>query len=206
MIIKLYGQRIGCLFKYQQPGLPAILRFAADEAHARSNWNQAEMLSESMRAQDPPQQQSLRLDVTRPEFNTVRGSKGDDQRPRVFQNMLPEGVVRRFVADEARIDPLDHMDMIAACCKNLPGAIPAEWGDLPRVTLQRLVTQNADALEATVWAEPFQDALSTLVCNASSASTGTLTAALSAARRAGTPPSSPNFPRPTTRSCPSLRA
>lgn len=160
LVIKLHGQRIGCLFKYQQPGLPAILRFAADEAYARRGWDAADVLSESMRSQDPAQQQSFWLDVTRPEFNTVRGSKGDDQLPPFFQNLLPEGVFRRFVADEAHIDPLDHMGMIAACGKNMPGAVTAEWEDLPRTTLQRLVTQNQDALEATVWAEPFQDALS----------------------------------------------
>ena len=160
LVIKLHGQRIGCLFKYQQPGLPAILRFAADEAYARLGWDAAGVLSESMRSQDPAQQQSFWLDVTRPEFNTVRGSKGDDQLPPFFQNLLPEGVFRRFVADEAHIDPLDHMGMIAACGKNMPGAVTAEWEDLPRTTLQRLVTQNQDALEATVWAEPFQDALS----------------------------------------------
>ena len=160
LVIKLHGQRIGCLFKYQQPGLPSILRFAADEAYARLGWAGADVLSESMRAQDPAQQQSFWLDVTRPEFNAVRGSKGDDQLPPFFQNLLPEGVFRRFVADEARIDPLDHMAMIAACGKNMPGAVTAEWEDLPRSTLQRLVTQNQDALEATVWAEPYQDALS----------------------------------------------
>lgn len=160
LVIKLHGQRIGCLFKYGQPGMPTILRFAADEPYARIPWEDADVLSESMRADDPAQQQSFWLDVTRPEFNTVPGSRGDAQLPPFFQNLLPEGVFRRFVADEAKIDPLDHMGMIAACGKNMPGAVTAEWEDIPRATLQRLVTQNQDALEATVWAEPFQDALS----------------------------------------------
>lgn len=160
LVIKLHGQRIGCLFKYLQPGLPTILRFAADEAHARLFWDEADVLSESMRAEDPAQQQSFWLDVTRPEFNAVVGSKGDYQLPPFFQNLLPEGAFRRFVAEEAAIDPLDHMGMIAACGKNMPGAVTAEWEDIPRSTLQRLVTQNQDALEASVWSEPFQDALS----------------------------------------------
>ncbi|RZI72762.1 MAG: type II toxin-antitoxin system HipA family toxin [Variovorax sp.] len=160
LVIKLHGQPIGCLFKYTQPGLPPILRFAADEAYARQPWDEADVLSESMRADDPVQQQSFWLDVTRPEFNTVRGSKGDWELPPFFQNLLPEGVFRRFVAEEAQIDPMDHMAMIAACGKNLPGAVTAEWEDISRDTLQRLITQNQDALEATVWAEPFQDALS----------------------------------------------
>ena len=160
LVIKLHGRRIGCLFKYEQPGLPPILRFVADEAYARVPWAEADVLSESMRAEDPARQQSFWLDVTRPEFNTVMGSRGDAQLPPFFQNLLPEGIFRRFVAEEAAIDPLDHMGMIAACGKNMPGAVTAEWEDIPRATLQRLVTQNQDALEASVWSEPFQDALS----------------------------------------------
>ena len=160
LVIKLHGQRMGCLFKYQQPGLPPILRFAADEAYARLFWDEADVLSESMRAEDPAQQQSFWLDVTRPEFNAVTGSKGDHQLPPFFQNLLPEGAFRRFVAEEAQIDPMDHMGMIAACGKNMPGAVTAEWEEISRDTLQRLVTQQQDALEASVWSEPFQGALS----------------------------------------------
>jgi serine/threonine-protein kinase HipA len=160
LVIKLHGQRIGCLFKYEQPGLPLILRFVADEAYARRPWDESDVLSESMRADQPQRQQSFWLDVTRPEFNAVPGSKGDYQLPPFFQNLLPEGVFRRFVADEAGVDALDHMGMIAACGKNMPGAVTAEWEDINPATLQRLITQNQDALEATVWAEPFQDALS----------------------------------------------
>jgi len=160
LVIKLHGRRIGCLFKYEQPGLPSILRFVADEAYARIPWAEADVLSESMRAEDPAQQQSFWLDVTRPEFNSTTGSKGDAQLPPFFQNLLPEGIFRRFVAEEAAIDPLDHMGMIAACGRNMPGAVTAEWEDISRDTLQRLVTQNQDALEASVWSEPFQDALS----------------------------------------------
>ena len=52
LVIKLHGQRIGCLFKFAQPGLPSIMRFAADEAYARLSWNDANVLSESMRAQN----------------------------------------------------------------------------------------------------------------------------------------------------------
>ena len=160
LVIKLHGRRIGCLFKYEQPGPPPILRFVADEQYAALPFEKSDVLSESMRAADPAQQQSLWLDVTRPEFNTTQGRHGDFLLPAFFQNLLPEGMFRRLVADEAAIDPLDHMAMIAACGKNMPGAVTAEWEQVSRSTLQRLVTQNQDALEATVWAEPYQAALS----------------------------------------------
>jgi serine/threonine-protein kinase HipA len=78
----------------------------------------------------------------------------------VVREAPAEGVFRRFVAEEADIDVLDHMGMIAACGRNMPGAVTAEWEDIPRRSLQHLVTQDQDALEASVWAEPFQGALS----------------------------------------------
>ena len=49
----------------------------------------------------------------------------------VVREATAEGVFRRFVAEEADIDVLDHMGMIAACGRNMPGAVTAEWEDIP---------------------------------------------------------------------------
>ncbi|MFY7942782.1 MAG: type II toxin-antitoxin system HipA family toxin [Burkholderiaceae bacterium] len=160
LVIKLHGKSIGYLFKYALPMSPPILRFVASPEHAALPWREADVLSESMRAAQPEQQQSFWLDVTRPEFNAVLGGHGDYQLPPFFQNLLPEGAFRRFVAEEANIQANDHMAMLAACGKNMAGAVTAEWEELPRLVLQRLVTQNQDALEVTVAAEPFQNAIS----------------------------------------------
>ncbi|RZJ10557.1 MAG: type II toxin-antitoxin system HipA family toxin, partial [Haliea sp.] len=64
------------------------------------------------------------------------------------------------VAEEAGISADDNFRLLAACGKDLPGAVTAEWEDIGRDALQALITQRQDALEATVWAEPFQDAIS----------------------------------------------
>ena len=78
-----------------------ILRLVANEAYSQLGWDSADVLCKSMRTQDPMQQQSFWLNVTQPEFKAVRGSKGDEQPPPFFQNLLTEGVFRCFVADEA---------------------------------------------------------------------------------------------------------
>lgn len=163
LVVKLHGQRIGMLFKFATGHSPTIIRFVADREFARQPFGASAVLSESMRAANPEQQESFWLDVTRPEFNAVTGRNGDVQLPPFFQNLLPEGAFRRFLAEEANIDERfgpDHMAMMAACGKNLPGAVTVLWEDISREQLQRLVTQDHDALEPTLWAEPFQDGIS----------------------------------------------
>ena len=103
LLIKLHGKRISCLFKSAWPrAYPRfyILRLVANEAYSQLGWDSADVRCKSMRTQDPIQQQSFWLNATQPEFKAVRGRKGDEQLPPFFQNLLPESVFRRFVADE----------------------------------------------------------------------------------------------------------
>lgn len=163
LVVRLHGQRIGMLFKFETGQSPTIIRFVADREFASQPFGEPAVLSESMRAANPEQQEPFWLDVTRAEFNAVTGRNGDVQLPPFFQNLLPEGAFRRFLAEEAGIDERngrDHMAIIAACGKNLPGAVTVVWEDVSRQQLQRLVTQNNDALEPTLWAEPFQEGIS----------------------------------------------
>lgn len=160
LVIKLHGQRVGILFEFSPENVQPIMRFAVDESYARQRFGSEPVLSESYRAADPSQQQSYWLDRVSPAFNLVLGAKGDLQLPTFFQNLLPEGVFRKHVANEAKIDQKDNFRMLAACGKDLPGAVTAEWENIGRDALQNLITQGQDALEVTVWAEPFQDAIS----------------------------------------------
>lgn len=160
LVIKLQGRRVGILFEFSPENVEPVIRFAVDEAYAREPFGLEPVLSESYRAADPAQQQSFWLNRISPDFNRVIGSKRDVQLPAFFQNLLPEGVFRKQVADTAGIDPSDHFRMLAACGRDLPGAVTAEWENIGRGALQNLVTQGQDALEFTVWAEPFQDAIS----------------------------------------------
>ncbi|MEO6016494.1 MAG: type II toxin-antitoxin system HipA family toxin [Polaromonas sp.] len=160
LVIKLHGRRVGMLFEFTPENAEPVIRFAVDEDYARALFGVEPVLSESWRAADPAQQQSFWLNRISPDFNRVIGLKRDVQLPAFFQNLLPEGAFRKQVADTAGIDPSDHFRMLAACGRDLPGAVTAEWENIGRSALQNLVTQGQDALEFTVWAEPFQDAIS----------------------------------------------
>lgn len=160
LVIKLHGQRVGVLFEFAPENVQPIVRFVVDEDYARQRFGALPVLSESFRAAEPDQQQSFWLDRVSPAFNLFVGGKADLQLPTFFQNLLPEGIFRRHVASQARIDPQDNFKLLAACGLDLPGAVTAEWESLERGDLQQLITQGQDALEVTVWAEPFQDAIS----------------------------------------------
>lgn len=160
LVIRLHGQRIGQLFQYDQVGSPPIIRFVLDDSVASLPFDTSPVLSESFRAGNPEQQKAFWSDYANPIFNAKCGKHGDWQLPSYFQNLLPEGRFRLHVAEEANIQEGDHIRMLAACGKNLSGAVTAVWEEVPRDQLQRLVTQNSDALEMSVWAEPYQDALS----------------------------------------------
>ncbi len=160
LVIKLHGRRVGMLFEFAPDNAEPIIRFAVDEAYAREAFGQEPVLSESFRAAEPAQQQSFWLNRMAPGFNSVRGLRGDIQLPAFFQNLLPEGTFRRHVAEAAGIDPSDNFSLLAACGRDLPGAVTAEWENIGKAALQDLVTQGQDALEVTVWSEPFQDAIS----------------------------------------------
>ena len=160
LVIKLHGRQVGLLFEFAPGNSEPVIRFAVDESYARMPFGLEPVLSESYRAADAAQQQSFWLNRVAPAFNRMPGPQGDNQLPAFFQNLLPEGTFRRHVADAAGISPSNHFGMLAACGKDLPGAVTAEWENIGRNALQNLITQGQDALEVTVWAEPFQDALS----------------------------------------------
>ena len=160
LVIRIGGLRVGMLFKYAPENAAAIQRFVADEAYAAQPFPAGPVLSESLRADDPLQQRSYWLNLANPDFNGGLGPRGEALLPPFFQNLLPEGIFRRHVAQEAGIDPSDFFSLLAACGKDLPGNVSARWEDLDREALSALVTQGQDALEMTVWAEPFQGAIS----------------------------------------------
>lgn len=160
LVIRVHEARVGILFRYAPEGASPVMRFVADEAWAAARAGTLPVLSQSFVAEQPEQQRALLLNVLDPRFNGVIGRRGDWQLPPFFQNLLPEGVFRDHVAQEAGCAPDDHFRMLAACGLDLPGAVTARWEELDRGTLARLVTQEQDALEMSVGAAPFQGAVS----------------------------------------------
>lgn len=151
--IHLGRRRAGLLFQYGE-GRTAITRFIPDETF----WSDSAGPVFSWAAtDDDPQRQALfwRSYVTTPFFNAEGG-----RLPAFFQNLLPEGPLRRHLEALRGCGPNDHFDMLAACGTDLPGNVYAYPAHLDSDALAGVVTQHHDALEMTVTAEPMAEATS----------------------------------------------
>ncbi len=146
--ISLGTQRFGKLFQYAD-----LSRFVAEPALVASPPPQ--VLSLSMLASDPAGQSGLWSDVKNPLFNAQGG-----RLPTFFQNLLPEGVLRTHIAQLRGCRDDDHFELLAACGGDLPGAVSARPVAVDRATLQRLVTQDQDALEMSVVEIPLTQGIS----------------------------------------------
>lgn len=148
----LYGSPIGRIFSYGD-----LCRFVADNGVGlmREDGQAWPIMSLSMLAADPEAQVALWANVKSPLFNAQGG-----RLPSFFQNLLPEGVLRKHIAALRGCAENDHFDLLAACGNDLPGAVTVGFEEVTDKQLQRLVTQDNDALEMSVVAMPIPDAIS----------------------------------------------
>ena len=157
--IRLGSLRAGILFQYAAEGAQPINRFVAD-----SEWidnPQAPTVSLAFLAASKEEQRLLWQDYHNPAFNGALSKDGRSWLlPPFFQNLLPEGVFRDHIAQLRQCDADDHFELLAACGKDLPGNVYALPAELSRKELGFYVTQDADALEMTVTAEPLEEGVS----------------------------------------------
>jgi serine/threonine-protein kinase HipA len=151
--IYLEGAKVGQLFQYGE-GPGAITRLMPDESFWRNP--RAPLLSWATWTEPEEREAFWRSYAFVPFFN------GEGMRlPRFFQNMLPEGALRRHLAQERGCALDDHFELFAACGTDLPGAVYAYPSDVSsRQAVEGIVTQHNDALEMSVVAEPIKDATS----------------------------------------------
>jgi serine/threonine-protein kinase HipA len=150
--------RVGVLFQYEMADAVVVNRFVADEVF--SAMNPAPTLSLSMLIGDAGEQRALWANYRASIFNGQSSPQNGWLLPAFFQNLLPEGVFRDHVAALRHCDPKDHFEMLAACGRDLPGNVYARPLDLGRDELAKYITQNAEALDMTVTAEPMEDGVS----------------------------------------------
>lgn len=151
--IYLGSLRAGLLFQYGT-GATALTRFIPDEAF----WsNPASPVFSWSATDDDAQRREIfwRSYVSTPFFNAEGG-----RLPAFFQNLLPEGPLRRHLEQLRGCGPNDHFDMLAACGTDLPGNVYAYPAHLDARALAGVVTQHHDALEMSVSADPLPDATS----------------------------------------------
>jgi serine/threonine-protein kinase HipA len=149
--VLFWGDPVGKLYQYGF-GVSTQTWFVADVEAS------AERLSLAFKAENAVMQQALWASYTSEKQIQLRASGG--RLPPFFQNLLPEGVLRTHIEQLRGCEKDDHFDMLAACGSDLPGAVAVEPLVLSRVELDRVVTQNNDALEASVSAQPLADAIS----------------------------------------------
>lgn len=151
-------ERVGVLFQYALANDTVVTRFVADEAFIKRAAQPT--LSYLYLADSPAEQEALWRDVRSTEMNGRFSEKGGWLLPAFFQNLLPEGVFRDRVAELRGCDPKDNFEMLAACGRDLPGAVYAGPVAVTREEMERYVTERHDALEMSVVAEPMDEGVS----------------------------------------------
>ncbi|HEY4079188.1 MAG TPA: type II toxin-antitoxin system HipA family toxin [Burkholderiaceae bacterium] len=150
--------RAGLLIQFEVTDTERLTRFVADPAFIeRMAQPDAPVLSLAYTVADPATVAMFYRDQLAPRFNGKLSDRNGWLLPPFWQNLLPEGVFRDRVAEMRPCDPKDHMEMLAACGRGLAGNVYARPIELDKAQLSRLVTQDNDALEASVFAEPMAD-------------------------------------------------
>jgi len=117
--------------------------FRFDEAYATMVPASRPILSVSYEGDTDEVTRRQLLDVT------LEENRGDGRGglPPFFENLLPEGRLRRHLIEEARIDPSDSLSLLAYCGSDLPGNVQAVAEKLSTRELARLITQGHDSYE-----------------------------------------------------------
>ena len=84
----------------------------------------------------------------------VNRGDGRGGRPPFFQNLLPEGQLRRQLVADLGLPPDDEFGLLAACGKDLPGNVWAWPESLAQREIGRLLGQGQDSYEMSSQQEP----------------------------------------------------
>ncbi len=152
--ITLDDRLVGVLFQYGQ-GAGAITRLQPEPAY----WLDRQappVLSWAARFADAADRAAfVHQHTAQPFFNGV-----GERLPAFFQNLLPEGPLRRHLEQLRGCAPDDHFDILAMCGDDLPGAVRATPSAQSRQATAAIVTQHQDALEPSVVDDPVAGAVS----------------------------------------------
>ncbi len=152
LAIHLGERPAGLLFQYGE-GASAITRFIPRDDFWQDP--QAPVLSWATAAAPQERAAFWRGSASLPFFNGP-----GEMLPAFFQNLLPEGALRRHLAQLRGCAVDDHFELLATCGTDLPGAVYARPAMLDRDQVAGIVTQHHDALEMSVVADPMREGTS----------------------------------------------
>lgn len=146
-------RRVGLLFQYGE-GRTAITRLVPDTKYWMDD--RAPLLSLNALVRDPAQRAAFLAEYTvQPFFN------GDGESlPTFFQNLLPEGPLRRHLEELGELGKDDHFGLLSMCGTDLPGAVYVAPAKHDSASVASIVTQDNDALEMSVVPMPVPEATS----------------------------------------------
>lgn len=147
------GRRVGLLFQYGT-GPTATTRLVPDADFWSSD--DSPVLSQLALVQDKERRAAFVAEYTsQPFFNGV-----GELLPNFFQNLLPEGPLRRHLEELGNLDKNDDFGLLSLCGTDLPGAVYVQPAPLDNQSIADVVTQNNDALEMSVVPVPVPEATS----------------------------------------------
>ncbi len=100
-----------------------------------------------------------RAQLLTPSLSATIG-RGDGRLPVFFQNLLPEGMLRKHLIMSAQLDERDELGLLAYCGDDLPGNVRAVAEQLNDKALGRLITQDRESYEMSSHQLPTPEAIS----------------------------------------------
>lgn len=117
--------------------------FRFDDAYAAIQAPDRPVLSQAYEASTP---EATRMQLSDPMLAANRGD-GRGALPPFFENLLPEGRLRKHLVELSGLDPNDSLGLLAYCGLDLPGNIQAVAEDLSTEEMGRLLGQSQDSYE-----------------------------------------------------------
>lgn len=161
------GTPVGHLFLYGEDQPNGVLRFVPADSYVAEDTRPILSL---LYTDETSEETRLHLqDIAAAEFNGQRQANGPVSKagltpmllPAWFQNLLPEGAFRKHIAEIRGCAETDYFELLAACGADLPGAVFAvPVKEASTELMKRLVTQDQDALEASVVEIPLVEGIS----------------------------------------------
>lgn len=137
--IRMGDVDVGSLFSLDDGR--AYFRF--DDAYATRSDAERPVLSQAYQAGTPEATRMQLLDATL----AVNRGNGRGALPPFFENLLPEGRLKKHLSERAGLPPADSLGLLAYCGLDLPGNVQAVAEELSVQQMGRLLGQGHDSFE-----------------------------------------------------------
>ena len=143
--------------------VPVGSLFALDDGRIYFRFDDSYSVSETRpilsQAYEGETEEVTRAQLLSPTLAINRGANKHELPP-YFQNLLPEGALRKHLLQKAELQPHDEFNLLAYCGLSLPGAVTALQESLDDKALGRLIGQGFDSYEMSSGQVPTPEGVS----------------------------------------------